>query len=106
MTSPIVIRGLEQWNRWSPDHSPLLIPEESREETGRVQTAGIRLRPMIKYGFIILALGLLLMDSFRLAFSANATPVASHKTQVVRSARTVHAVSPTPKTNSKRHSGV
>ncbi len=106
MTSPIAIRGVEQWNRWSTDHSPLLISEDSGGRKSRVQGGCIRLLPYIKYGFIVLALGLLLTDSFRLAFSASTSEDVRPRTQDVRGTRTVHGVSQARQTIAKRHSGV
>ena len=106
MTSPIAIRGVEQWNRWSADHSPLLKSEDSEGRKSRMLGGGIRLLPLIKYGFVVLALGLLLTDSFRLAFSANTSPEVNPTTQTARNARTVRGVSHAPKTTAKRHSGV
>ena len=106
MTSPIAIRGVEQWNRWSIDHSPLLISEDSEGRRSRMLGGGIRLRPFIKFGFIFLALGLLLTDSFHLAFSANPSQDVSPRTQAVRSARTVHGISQALQTTTKKHSGV
>jgi hypothetical protein len=106
MTSPIAIRGIEQWNRWSTDHSPLLESEDSEGRKSRMLRGGIRLLPVIKYWFIFLALGLLLTDSFRLAFSANTSQVVSSTTQTARNARTVRGVSHAPKTTAKKHSGV
>jgi len=106
MTSPIAIRGVEQWNRWSTDHSPLLISEDSEGRRSRMLGGGIRLQPFIKFGFIFLALGLLLTDSFRLAFSANPSQDVSPRTQAVRSARTVHGISQARQTTTKKHSGV
>ena len=106
MTSPIAIRGVEQWNRWSTDHSPLLISEASEGRSSRMLGGGIRLRPVIKFGFVFLALGLLLTDSFRLAFSANSSHVMSPRTQAIRSAGTVHGISHGHETTAKIHSGV
>ncbi len=106
MTSPIAIRGVEQWNRWSTDHSPLLKSEDSEGRKSRMLGGGIRLQPLIKYCFIFLALGLLLTDSFRLAFAANTSQVVNPTTQTARSARTVRGISHVPKTTAKRHSGV
>ena len=94
MTSPIAIRGVEQWNRWSTDYSPLLISEDSEGRKSRMPGGSIRLLPFVKYGFIFLAVGLLLTDSFRLAFSASPTHGANAKTH---SARGITA---------KRHSGI
>jgi hypothetical protein len=105
MTSPIAIRGAEQWNRWSTDHSPLLKSEDSEGRKSRM-LGGIRLLPVIKYCFIFLALGLLLTDSFRLAFSANSREVVNPTTQAARSARTVRGISHGRATTAKRHSGV
>jgi hypothetical protein len=42
MTSPSVIRGSEQWNRWFTDHSPLLMSEDL-EGKSRMLGGGIRL---------------------------------------------------------------
>jgi len=106
MTSPIAIRGIEQWNRWSTDHSPLLESEDSEGRKSRMLRGGIRLLPVVKYWFIFLALGLLLTDSFRLAFSANTSQVVSSTTQTARSERTVRGVSHARRTTAKRHSGV
>jgi hypothetical protein len=94
MTSPIAIRGVEQWNRWSTDYSPLLISEDSEGRKSRMPGGIIRLLPFVKYGFIFLALGLLLTDSFRLAFAASPSPVVKARTQ---STRGIPA---------KRHSGI
>jgi hypothetical protein len=106
MTSPIAIRGIEQWNRWSTDHSPLLESEDSEGRKSRMLRGGIRLQPVVKYWFIFLALGLLLTDSFRLAFSANTSQAVSSTTRTTRNAPTVRGVSHAPKTTAKRHSGV
>jgi hypothetical protein len=105
MTSPIAIRGVEQWNRWSTDHSPLPISEDTEGRESRM-LGGIRLRPVIKYWFIFLALGLLLTDSFRLAFSANSIQHVSPSTHAARNVRTVHGISHGRETSAKRHSGV
>jgi hypothetical protein len=108
MTSPIVIRGVEQWNRLSTDYSPLLISEDSENPKGRsrVQGGGIRLLPVVRYGFILLALCLLLSDTFRLAFAASPSQHVSPNTQAVRSARTVHGNPHARLAGAKRHSGV
>jgi hypothetical protein len=106
MTSPIAIRGVEQWNRWSTDHSPLPISEDSEGRRSRILGGEVRLLPLIKYCFIFLALGLLLTDSFRLAFAANANQDISPKTQTSHSVRTVRGVSHGRATTAKRHSGV
>jgi hypothetical protein len=106
MTSPIAIRGIEQWNRWSTDHSPLLESEDSEGRKSRMLGGGIRLLPVIKYWFIFLALGLLLTDSFRLAFSANSIQYVSPSTHAARNVRTVHGISHGRETSAKRHSGV
>lgn len=106
MTSPIAIRGVEQWNRWSTDHSPLLTSEASEGRSSRMLGGGIRLRPVIKFGFIFLALGLLLTDSFRLAFSVDPSHVVSPRTQAIRSGGSVHGISHGRETTAKTHSGV
>ena len=106
MTSPIAIRGVEQWNRWYNDHSPLLTSEASEGRRSRMLGGGIRLLPVIKYCFIFLALGLLLTDSFRVAFSANSSQHVRPRTQAARSVRTVHGISHGHETTEKRHSGV
>jgi len=105
MTSPIAIRGIEQWSRWSTGQQQVLKSEES-EGGSRMQGWNIRLLPLIKYGFILLALGLLLMDSFRLAFTPKASQEVSSRTQTVRSVRTVHGSAPARMSSLKRHSGV
>lgn len=105
MTCPVVIRGAEQWNRWSTDHSPLLKSGDS-EVRSRLPGRGIRLLPAVRYSFIFLALCLLLSDTFRLAFSRNSSQDVSPKTQPVRSARTVHGISHARIVSAKRHSGV
>ena len=107
MTSPIVIRGFGQWNRWSTDHSPLLKSEASENSKGRsrVPGGGIRLLPAVRYGFILLALGLLLSDTFHLALAGNSSHVVPNP-QSVRNERTVHGNSHARLTGAKRHSGV
>ena len=106
MTSPVVIRGNEQWNRWfNLNHSPLLNSEGS-ERGSRLSELGIRLLPVLRYGVIILALCLLLSDSFRLAFSANTTRDDSLKAQPVRNARTVHGNPHARQVSAKGNSGV
>jgi len=105
MTSPIAIRGVEQWNRLSNDYSPMLISEGS-EGRSRMPGGGIRLLPAVRYGFILLALCLLLSDTFRLAFVSSPSQNASPHAQTVRSARTVHGNSNARLTGVKRHSGV
>jgi hypothetical protein len=105
MTCPAVIRGAEQWNRWSTDHSPLLKSEDS-EVRSRLPGRGIRLLPVLRYSFIFLALCLLLSDTFRLAISRNSGQDVSSRTQPVRRARTVHGMSHARIFSAKRHSGV
>jgi|SRR5579864_2449422 len=105
MTSPIAIRSFEQWNRWSTDHSPLLT-SEGLAGTSRMLRGGIRLRPVLKYGFILLALCLMLSDTFRLAFARSSSQDVHPRMQSVRSARTVHGTPHARKTIAKRHSGV
>jgi hypothetical protein len=106
MTCPAVIRGAEQWNRWfNPNHSPLLISEGS-EGRSRMPGGGIRLFPVLRYSVIVLALCLLLSDSFRLAFSGNTSRDASPRLQSAHSARTTHGPAHARIANPKRHSGV
>ena len=89
MTCPAVIQGVEQWSRWSNlNHRPLLLSEGS-ENRSRLPKHGIRLLPFLRYGFIVLALVLLLSDTFRLAFTPNSSQDVSRTTESVRSARTV-----------------
>jgi hypothetical protein len=106
MTCPAVIQGCEQWNRWlNPNHSPMLT-SEALKGRNRMLGGGIRLLPMVRYGVIVLALCLLLSDSFRLAFSAGSSQRVTPKTQPVRSARTVHGIPTAQPMGAKRHSGV
>jgi hypothetical protein len=67
---------------------------------------GVRLLLFLRYGFILLALGLLLSDTFRLAFSANSSQDVSPRTQPARGARTVNGNSHARLMSVKRHSGV
>jgi hypothetical protein len=107
MTSPIAIRGFEQWNRWSTDHSPLLKSEDTEGRRGsRMLGGGIRLLPVVRYGFILLALCLLLSDTIHLAFAASSNQNADLNTQSARNARTAHGIPPARQTAAKRHSGV
>jgi len=106
MTCPIVIRGAEQWNRWSNLSNRPLLESEGSEGRSRVPERGIRLRPVLGYGFILLALCLLLSDTFRMAFSRNPNPDATARTQTVRNARTVHGSAHARIATVKRHPGV
>jgi hypothetical protein len=104
MTSPIVIRGAEQYSRWF-NLDRLALPTSKRSEgKSRVLGGSIRLLPVIPYGFILLALCLLLSDSFHLAFKANQN--VSPKTQSARNVRTVHGNSHARLSSAKRDSGV
>ena len=105
MTSPVVIPGVEQWNRWPTGHSPLLISEEL-EGRNRMHGGGIRILPVVRYGFILLALCLLFTDTFRLAFAHNPSHEVSTRTQAARSVRTVPGSAHVGLTSVKRHSGV
>jgi hypothetical protein len=108
MTSPMAIRGVMQWNRWSTDHSPLLKSEDSENSEGRsrVPGGGIRLLPVVRYGFILLALCLLLSDTFHLAHAASSSQHVGATPQSVRNVRTVHGNSHARLAGAKRHSGV
>ncbi len=103
MTCPGVIQGVEQWSRWSNlNHRTLLMAKGRSWLPG----GGIRLLPFLRYGFILLALGLLLSDTFRLAFSANSSQDVSPRTEPARNAQTVHGNSHARLMSAKRHSGV
>lgn len=106
MTCPFVIRGTEQWSRWSNLSNRPLLESEGSEGRSRVPEQGIRLRPVLGYGFILLALCLLLSDTFRMAFSRNPNPDATVRTQTVRNARTVHGSAHARLAGTKRHPGV
>jgi hypothetical protein len=106
MTCPIVIRGAEQWSRWSNLSNRPLPESEGSEGRSRVPERGIRLRPVLGYGFILLALCLLLSDTFRMAFSRKPNPDSVVRTQTVRNARTVHGSAQARIKSMKRHSGV
>jgi hypothetical protein len=106
MTCPVVIRGAEQWSRWSNLSSRPLLESEGSEGRSRVPERGIRLRPVLGYGFILLALCLLLSDTFRLALTRNSSRDVVTRTQTVRSVRTVHGTAHARLAGTKRHSGV
>ena len=106
MTCPIVIRGAEQWSRWSNLSNRPLLESEGSEGRSRVPEQGIRLRPVLGYGFILLALCLLLSDTFRLAFTRTPSQQVVSRTQTVRNARTVHGSAQARFAGTKRHSGV
>ena len=106
MTCPIVIRGAEQWSRWSNLSNRPLLESEGSEGRSRVPEQGIRLRPVLGYGFILLALCLLLSDTFRLAFTRTPSQQVVSRTQTVRNARTVHGSAQARIAGTKRHSGV
>ena len=103
MTSPMVIRGVEQNSRWFDMDRLALLTSEGK---GRMLGGGIRLRPVIRYGFILLALCMMLSDTFRLAFLPSSAQNTSLHTQSARSVRTVPGNSHARLTNSKRHSGI
>jgi hypothetical protein len=106
MTCPAVIRGAEQWSRWSNlNHRPLLMSEGS-ERRSWLPGRGIRLLPVLRYGCILLALCLLLSDTFRLAFARNSSQDASPRMQPAHSARTVHGSPHDRIASGKRHSGI
>lgn len=104
MTSPMVIRGAGQYSRWFNLDRWALPASNQSEGKSRVLGGSIRLLPVIRWGFLLLALFLLLSDSFRLVFAApqNASP----KTQSARNVRTVPGNSHARLTSTKRHSGV
>jgi len=106
MTCPFVIRGAEQWSRWSNLSSRPLLESRGAEGRSRVPELGIRLRPVLGYGFILLALCLMLSDTFRLAFTRTPSQQVVSRTRTVRSARTVHGTAHARIANTKRHSGV
>ena len=106
MTCPMVIRGAEQWSRWSNLSNRPLVESEGSEGRSRVPGRSIRLRPALGYGFILLALCLLLSDTFRLAFTRNPSQHVVSRTQTVRNARTVHGSAQARMVGTKRHSGV
>ena len=106
MTCPAVIQGAEQWSRWSNLNHRTLLMAKGLEGRSWLLGGGIRLLPFLRYGFILLALCLLLSDTFRLAFSANSSQAVSHRTQTARGARTVHGNSHARLMNARRHSGV
>ena len=106
MTCPVVIRGAEQWSRWPNLSSRPLLESEGSEGRSRVPERGIRLRPVLGYGFILLALCLLLSDTFRLALTRNSSRDVVIRTQTVRNARTVHGTAHARIAGTKRHSGV
>ena len=103
MTSPAAIQGAGLWSRWSNMNHPPQLVSEGRS---RLPGGGNRLLPLLRYGFLLLALGLMLSDTFRLAFSRNASPDVSPRPQPVHHARTVHAISHARIAGAKRHSGV
>jgi hypothetical protein len=106
MTCPLVIRGAEQWSRWSNLSNRPLLESEGSEGRSRVPEFGIRLRPVLGYGFILLALCLLLSDTFRLAFTRTPSEHVVSRTQTVRNARTVQGTAHARIAGTKRHSGV
>jgi hypothetical protein len=106
VTCPVVIRAAEQWSRWSYLNDRTLLKSEGSENRSRLSGHGNRLPPTLKYGFIFLALCLLLSDTFRLVTSPNSRPEVSPRTQPARSARTVHGVPHARIMHAKRHPGV
>jgi hypothetical protein len=106
MTCPLVIRGAEQWSRWPNLSSRPLLESEGSEGRSRVPGGGIRLRPVLGYGFILLALCLMLSDTFRLAFTRTPGQHVTAKAQTVRNARTVQGTAHARIAGTKRHPGV
>ncbi len=103
MTPSEMIRGAEEWNQWFKSEG--LAPLVS-EETSRMSERGIRLRPVLSCCFVILALCLMLSDSFRLALSAKSSQVSNAGTPQVHTTQPVHRVQHARIKNAKRHSGV
>ncbi len=102
MTSPMVIRGAELWSRWStPTHPHLLVSGGRSWLPG----GGIRLRPVLKYSVILLAMCLLLSDTFRLAFSHSSKKEFHQGMQPAQSARTMHGPAHARIAVGRRHSG-
>ena len=102
MTRSEVIRIEEQRNRRSNTNSRIPLVSE---ETSRMTQQGIRLRPILGCFFVVLALCLLLSDSFRLAISAKSSQVSDAGTAQVRTTQPVHRVEHARIKNAKRHSG-
>lgn len=102
MTCSEITRGAEQWSRWSKtDRRTPLVSEES----SRMSQHDVRLRPLITCCFVILALCLLLSDTFRLALSAKPSQVTDDSSQA-RNAQSINRVQHARIKNAKRHSGV
>lgn len=108
MTSPWaiggeVIRGVERWSRWSNLNHGTPFESEGSEGRSRVPGCGIRLLPVISYSVIVLALFLVLSDSFRLAFTVDSGQSAIPRVRPAQSATRgpAHARN----TNPKRHPG-
>jgi hypothetical protein len=80
MTCALVTRGAEWSSRWT-DRARRLSSEA--EEFSRMPGGAIRLRPVLTCAFVILALFLMLADSFRLAQSARSHEISSAETQQV-----------------------
>ena len=106
MTSPAVIRGAEQWSRWSNLNHQTLLPSEGSEGRSRLPELGHWLLPVLRYGVIVLALCLLLSDSFHLAFSRNTSRDASAQLQPAQHASPRHGPAHARIASTKRHSGV
>jgi hypothetical protein len=106
MTSPVVIRGAEQWSRWSNLNYRTLLTSEGSEGASRLPVRGNWLLPVLKYGVIVLALCLLLSDSFHLAFARNTSRDAGAQMKPVHHASIMHGPAHARIANTKRHSGV
>lgn len=106
MTSPAVIRGAEQWSRWSNLNHQILLPSEGSEGRGRLPERGRWLLPVLRYGVLVLALCLLLSDSFHLAFSGNARRDAGTQLQPAHHASPMHGPAHARIASRKPHSGV
>lgn len=111
MTSPVAIRGaviggVEPWSRWSNPRHRTRLESEGSEGTSRMPGRGIRLSPVIRYGVLVLALCLLLSDSFRLAFAVNSGQYASPRLRPAQSARTMRGPAHARIAAQIRHAGM
>ena len=102
MTSPMVIRGAELWSRWSNPIHPQLLLSGGRSW---LQGGGNRLLPVLRYGIILLALGLMLSDTLRLAFAHSSAPDVHQGMQPAQSARKMHGPAHA-RIGARSHSGV
>jgi hypothetical protein len=106
MTCPVAIRGAEQWSRWSNMNHRTLLVSEGSEGRNRLPVGGSRFLPVLRYGFILLALCMLLSDTFRLAFSRSSSQDVTARIQPVHSTQPVHRVSHARLFAAKKHTGV